>query len=352
MQFHWSYTGCDESQQAEIAAQWRARQEQLEAKAEMIGGDPSSQVVVTVEHAEAAPAWWMQVALYAPEGSSVAEASAPELVEVLDRVIGELSQQIDRQATRPQAIAERRRGLAGFLPVLQSYHRAGQSRDFISLLTPVVASMRPYIGRELRARSALGEIPAGQLAASEVVDDVLLKAWEQFDSHPAQQPLDMWLLRLIDRTLETLGHPAAEQSLNDRQPVDKAERGETSESQKFESVEQPTEFESIALERLIPDRSDAEPWDRMDAGTKQTRVAGLLHRLPRRQRHALMLQMVEGYSEEEVADLQSRPLADVVADLAAAKQEVQRMFTENNYPELQERLEREALERPRRSHRT
>lgn len=352
MQFHWSYTGCDESQQAEIAEQWRARQEQLEAKAEMIGGDPSSQVVVAVEHADTAPAWWIQVALYAPEGSSVAEAEASEMIDAMDRVIGELSQRIDQQTDRAQTIAQRRQGMKGFLPILQAYHRDGKSRDFISLLTPVALSLSRYIGRELRDRRTLGEIPAGQVNAREVMDDILLKAWEQFDQRPPQQPLDIWLIRLIDKTLETLGHPAAEQSLDDRVPVDQMDRATSRESQEFESVEQPTEFDSIALERLIPGRSDAEPWDGMDVETKQVRLQGMLHRLPRRQRNALMLQAVEGYSEEEIADLQSRPLAEVLADLDAARQQVRRMFADDRYPELQERLEREALQRPRRSHRT
>lgn len=353
MQYYWTYSGCDESQEGEIAEAWRSRQAELESKAELVGGDESTPVMLTVEHTDASPRWSIHTTLYAPQATASAQSRSNEFAEALDQAIGELSQQIDEQADRPPMVTERRRGLAAFPPFLESFHRKGMSREFMSMLTPVLDSLHDYIRRELRTRRTLEEIPAGQTSPQDVMDDVLLKAWERFGSRPSQQALDVWLIRMIEEFLNAQAQPIAEQSLDERQSVDEVDRRDSyRESEKFESVEQATESDSIALARLIAERPDVEPWDRLDIEAKQARLDQLLRRLPRDQRHVLMLQAVEGFSQSEIADLQDRSSEEVARDLTAAKQEVRQMFTEKDYAEIEEKLTRQALARPRRSHRS
>ncbi len=350
MQLYWNYIGCDQSQQAAIAEACQSRQAELEAKVDLIGGDQGSPLVVTVERADAAsPAWLMQASYYAPRGHSTVAARADEMLETLDRLVGALSQRIDEQADQPLSVSERRRGLSGFLPFLQSFRREGMSREFIAMLSSLAGSLHRYLGREMWTRRSLGEIPAGQTSPQEIMDSALLKAWERFDQRDDQQPLDAWLVRLMEESLDELAQPTAERSLEERRPAPTTEPHET---QTFETVEHVSESETMALARTIAEQPDVDPWNRLDVETKQTRLHAMLRGLSREQRQALMLEALEGFNETEIADLQSRSVEAVVGDLDEAKRSVREMFTEQDYPEVQEQLEQEALARPRRSHRT
>lgn len=350
MQLYWTYLGCDPSQQTAIAEACRSRQAELEAKVDLIGGDQRSPLVVTVERADAAsPSWSMQASYYAPRGHSTVEARADDMFDTLDRLIGALSQRIDEQADQPLSVSERRRGLRGFLPFLQSFRREGMSREFIALLRALAGSLHRYIAREMGTRRSLGELPAGQTSPQEVIDSALLKAWHRFDQRDDQQPLDAWFVQLMEESLDELAQPTAERSLDARQPTPTTEPRET---QTFETVEHVTEPETTALARTIAEQPDVDPWNRLDVETKQTRLHAMLRGLSREQRQALMLQTLEGFNETEIADLQSRSVDAVLRDLDEAKQSVREMFTEHDYPDIQEQLEREALARPRRSHRT
>lgn len=353
MDFFWTYDGCDASQEAEIAEAWKGRQAELESKADFVDSDRGVPVLMGVEHNDVSPYWSARGTIYAPQAIVNAEAHANEISEALDHLIGELSQQIDRQIDRPVTMTERRRGLDGFLPFLTSFHREGLSREFISVLSPALGALKNYIRRELRTRGSLGEIPAGETSLQEVMDDVLLKAWDRFARRPPQQPLDVWLVGLIEEVLAARTQPIAEQSLEERQPAEMTNRHDGyRESEEFEAIEQATESETVALASLIAERPDAEPWDRLDIEAKQVRLTSLLRRLPRERRHVLMLQAVEGFSQSEIADLQNRSSREVAADLTAAKQEVRLMFTDRDYVEIEENLTRKGLARPRRSHRS
>lgn len=352
MHFFWTYSGCDNAQEAEIAEAWRSRQAELESKAELAGGDQSTPVMVTVEHTDASPRWSIQCALYAPQATAGTIARANEIGAALDQLVGDLSQQIDEQISRPLTGAQRRQGLSALVPFLESFRREGMSGEFLATITPAVRSLNGYIRRELRTRRDVDEIPAGQTSPQDVMDDVLLRAWEGFEMRPKEQALDVWLISLIERALDHLGQPLTEQSLQERGPTDDNPIESDSESPKFESIEDAVETESIALAGMVAARPDVEPWDRLDTEARQVRLESMLRRLPREQRHALMLQAAEGFSQSEIADLQNRSEEDVAADLTAAKQEVRLMFSEENYVEIEEKLTRKALSRPRRSHRS
>jgi len=349
MQFYWEYAGCDMSEQMEIASAFRSRQAELEAKVELVGGDQTTPVVISVEHLSGTPAWAMRAALYSPRGTAATEIRAEDWKSAIDQLIGELSQQIDQQADQPIVVRTRRSGLSSFVPFLQSFHHQGMSREFISVLTPLLNSLSHYTMRELRTRRALGEMSAGQTSLQDVNGEVLVKAWERFPKRSASQPLDAWLIGLIEESLDALTQPVGERSLQEREP---AISNEPRESLKFESLEHAAETETLALASLLESRSDVGPWDQLNVEDRQVRLDHLLRNLPRSQRHALMLSAVEGFSHDEIADLQNRSLSEVANDLTAATEEVRRMFTEPDYLDIEETLAREALERPRRSHRS
>lgn len=325
MKFHWTYTGCDKSDEEHIADAWRDRQAELESKADLLASDGTSQVRIAVEKNDAAPAWVIRAVLYAPEGTVAADSRENELITALDRLVAGLSQEIDRQAERPQTVEVRREGLASVAAVLKSFCERKASHEFFSFLFPVVQSLGPYTRRELRARQIREEIPVGQVTVRDVLDEAMLRAWDFYAERPPTQPLDLWLIGIIDDVLERSVKPVPEQSLEERQPRDETK---LSESDKFEETEQVAEFESIELSQLIEDAPGRDEWDRLDAETRRSRLTEFFQYLPRRERQTLMLRAVEGFSEQEIADFQDRPRAAVQEDLVAAQSIAREVFIE------------------------
>ena len=323
MQYLWTYSGVDKQTEEEVAQQWRSRQDELDAKAEMLGGSDESPARFFLEHNDAAPNWVLLAAVYTPHGDVAAESRGNELLTVLDEITAELSQQIDQKANQPHTLSQRRRGLESIVAFLEAFHRRGASREFLSFLWPVMHSLYPYAQRELQFRRDQDQVSPGEVTASEMLDQAMLRAWEEFDQRDGKQPLQLWLIGLIDHELDRQGQPRGEVSLEDREPRPTTE---VRESLKFESTERPDTFDSIELSQLIPDAPPVDSWERLDVETKRTRLNDLFQQLNRQERQVLMLSSVEGFTAEEIADFQNRSPAEVNRDLENARGIVQDKF--------------------------
>lgn len=349
MQYQWTHTGCDRADEAHIAGLWQSRQEELQAKVEAMAEGDEGQFWGEVEHADTAPAWTVRAALFNSGDTFASEQAGDEVAAVLDLVVSDLSQQIDEALDRPEGVRTDRRGTGQIAGLLESLHQKGRSDAFFSFLMPLLRSLRRYARRELRTRRLLGELPSEQLTVRDVLDEVLLQAWNEFPRRSRDLPLDLWLVQLIDHVIEVGARRIADESLDARQPEPSTE---PQESRRDEWVELPTEWETIELSRLLPGEPGIEMWDDLEVEAKRARLDEIFSRLSRPQRQVLMLHAVEGFEKGEIADFQDRSEAEVEEDLAAARLVLQRMARDVELPEIEEQLERASFKRPRRSHRT
>ena len=264
--------------------------------------------------------------------------------------MAELSQPADELASAGSQAAVRSRAQIDRLAALcDKLRRRGRSHDFVRLLLPLLRSLSRYARRELRTRLAAGDLPGGHTTVGELLDEVTVAAWDGFARRPQNQPLDLWLLQLIDQALQRACEPIAQQSLDERQAILDSEARDAFRS---EWVEMPSEMESIELSSLIPAHSSVGAWDELDIETKQANLDEIFAQLPRLQRQSLMLHVVEGYDRAEIADFQSRPREEVDSDLASAERTVRRIFQEQGWLQLEEDLENETFARTRRTHRS
>lgn len=349
MHFRWTYTGCNKAEEAQIAELWRSRQAELQAKVGRLE-DQRSHLWVAVEHADAnSPAWTMRAALLSSQELFASEQGADSVEDAMDLVVSELSQQVDETLDRPEAVRQERRGINGMTSILESLHSKRRSDAFFSFLMPLVRSLRRYAQREIRTRRLQGELPSEQLTVRDVLDEVLLQAWNEFGRRPRSLPLDLWLVQLIDQVIEVGTRRIADESLDDRQPEPS---DEPQQSRTDEWVELPTELETIELSRLLPGEPGIETWDELEVEVKQSHLDEIFSRLSRSQRQVLMLHAVEGFEKGMIADFQDRTEAEVDEDLAAARLILQRMARDVELPEIEEQLEKPSFKKPRRSHRT
>lgn len=336
-QVHWTFTGCDDTQEAAVVQQWQQRQLELEAKINSLELEPS-ELRLAVEHQADSPAWQMHAALHLPLKTLVAEGAADDFPPVVEAVIDGLSGEIDRlelPSTEPAAV--RREGLHAVVPFLERFHAAGRSDSFLAFLAPLLRPMRRHVRRELRVMRIEGAVPEEQITPADIMDEILVRAWERFGKRPKDKSLDVWVLQLVHEALQDAIRGQIQQSLEDRVPFPYEESQEYWLNQWTDNVGLP---ESTSLRELLPGHPAADDWDRLDIETKSVSLGELLSLLPWEQRQALVLSAVEGYEPATVADIQDRPIEQVEADLAAARQTLSHnLEVEGFLPEIEHRIE-------------
>ncbi len=335
MQVHWAYFGCSKEDEEQLQRPWEAEQRRLRSRLDGLEDEPL-ELDLACHRQDAAPQWQIQSALHLPARTVVVRAMRKEPGEALGDVVTGLIDEIDRSAERPERITLRREGLDGLLPFLEQSREEGRSDVFLSWLSPVVASLAGHVRRELRLREMESDLGAGQLIPADVLNEVLLRAYDQFKRRPQNIPLDLWLLQLADDLVGESSHTPAEASLDEQ--VDK-ESVEPRESARDGWIEWPTYSETIQWGDVLRSAPGADAWDALDLETKEVELDRMLAQLPRQQRQALILHTIYGYSPGEVADFQRRSEDEVLADVDAGRYRLERFFHDEYLPTLEERLD-------------
>jgi DNA-directed RNA polymerase specialized sigma24 family protein len=318
MEIYWEYSGCDVEDERQIESCWERIQLELEANLESLP-DPASELRIAIDHDDAAPEWQIHAALHLPGKTLAVEASARQIEQAMDDLLIGLAGAIDDLRDMPVTVTKRIEGLEAIVALLEHNHHRDRRDAFMSFLTPVVASLASYVDRELQLREIEGSLPSTELSTSDVLDEVLVQAWLQFDARSTELPLDVWILRLVDQAIERVCQDQTIESLDDELPVPSRE---PLFSQADYWQEQATYPETIEVHELLAGPREGDAWDDVELEVKQMNVERLLAGMPREQRQALLLFAVHGFSEAEVADFQSRPKAEVRRDIRAAKKNI------------------------------
>ena len=85
---------------------------------------------------------------------------------------------------------------------LQRHAEGGQREDFFRLLRPHLGFLRDYARREIRMLEREGSLHRGEVTVDDLLDQVLILAWERFADRPRRLSLDLWLTDLLQEALE------------------------------------------------------------------------------------------------------------------------------------------------------
>jgi DNA-directed RNA polymerase specialized sigma24 family protein len=347
MEIHWTYEGCDDQEIGRLATYWARVQSELAAKTAELDDTPS-QLRLAVERDDSEDNWLIQAALHLPGNTLVAESAARTPERALDQVLHSLAVDIDQLLRDEKSPAPplRREGLDEVVALLEGCRSPRQrSQAFISFLSPLVSSLMPYVHRELRIREYEGTLEGEAVAPADVLDDVIVAAWERFPQRNKSLPLDLWLVQLADESLQRLSGTLDQASLEDESVPDPS--GDE-ESSWVDFAELATASESSELRELLPGQPSANAWDELDLETKQSHLAEMLAGLPRERRQAFVLNTVHGFNSAEIADFQGREVGEVEQDIAGAIATVQRNFNAERSPDMEEPFIRRELRQFRR----
>jgi RNA polymerase sigma factor (sigma-70 family) len=273
---------------------------------------------------------WYEVrgVIHLPTGTLAAEANDKDPRAALDRVTDELAAEIKRhkEHVRKDYVykrkSRRRAGLKAVGPLLQRDAEAGRREDFFRLLRPQLRVLRDQARRELRILELQGVFHRGEVTVADLLDEVLIRAWQRFADRPRHLSLDLWLTDLLHDTLEQWikqeprPHVSLEEKAGEPRPDEAPQVGE----QEWWAALLGDVEETFTLEDLIPDTKAAEVWDELEAEEQRERLLSLLGGLPASQRQAFLLYALEDYDPAEIAMLQDRPESEVKADIEAVRQ--------------------------------
>ncbi len=253
------------------------------------------------------------------KGSSLEQAlagAADTLQRTLKRTLGRLDSLSKRRA---RARAE----FSTADPLLQRGAEIGNQEEFLTLLRPLLGHLRVHASRELQLLELSESLRTDQVTTDDLLNEVLARAWLRFAERPREMPLDLWLVKLLDEALDEKIEPQPRVKKSLDQPADEPH------SEDLLQVDDQEwwgwllgEDETITLEDTISSDETSPAAEQPE--THQTRelrdrMQALLGAMPKAQRQAFVLRVVEAYELFEIAMLQDRPEREVQADIKDAR---------------------------------
>lgn len=254
--------------------------------------------------------------------------------ESVGHAVGQATTRLERQLARHlshlekvdarRRVERRRSDLESAAPSLAADRARGDQGAFVESLRPYLPRLRELARHEIRIAMLEGRTTPGAVTVSDLLDTVLVRAWEHYDERPKDQPLDTWLVRVLhevaDEMLDERPDPAS------RLPLD-AEQAQSAVSDGEGWVQ---ELEPDWLDRrgievadLLPDPSDVgDPDGFVETEELSRLVQEALRGAPATQRRAFVLAAFDGWTEEEIAMLLRRSPDAVRADIAGARERV------------------------------
>ncbi len=200
-------------------------------------------------------------------------------------------------------------------------------REIREYLSTRLSRLERYVARELRMRESEGEILAGQISETEVLDEVVVSALGT-EERPEKLPLERWLFRLTLRTIRRMANEAGGDV--ESVPLEKSagEQNVTGSDEAFLQFHQPGE---MLIERdFIADERQGNPEERAESDEMIDQLADSLNGTDSNAREAFVLFAIEGFTVPEIAEIAERSQREVRADILSARDHLVKKLPPSN----------------------
>lgn len=327
MKNHLVLHGCGESVKATLESYWAKKLARLEKLLAPYRPDHQDVRLTVHRHEQNLQRAWYEgrAVIHLPTGTLVAEAGDKEPRAVLDRLTDTLAQEIKRhkEHVRKDYLFKRKKraraDLSAAGPLLGRDREVGRREDFFQLLRPLLGFLRDHTRRELRILELEGLLHRNEVNATDVLDEVLSRAWDRFPDRPKHVALDLWLTGLLHEVLSgwVKQEPRPHATLTER--AQRGPEGAISLGEQEWWAALLGYDDAFTLEDLVPGSAGTEAWDELAAEEQRRQLLALVAELPTPQRQAFLLHALEAYDPAEIAMLQDRPESQVRADIEAAR---------------------------------
>ena len=284
-----------------------------------------------VEENSARPGVIVSLNLRLPSGQLASQASsttASAAIKVaFDDIAGQLKKH--KELLRNQHKWPRRRGpqraVIATVPFEQTVAAVKPepiSAADISLYIDVnFPRLKRFIERELQYREDQGQLPPGQIAVEDVVNEAIANALDERNDKPERMRLEPWMHHLA---LEAIDRLASEGNDDGHIPLERS-HGQQNVRGSDEAIlqfHQPDE--KLFEENVIPDPAANNP-EELAARRELIRlVETTLRDAGRNEREAFIFYTIEGFTLDEIADITNRSVEEVRAAIRRAREHLQR----------------------------
>jgi len=329
METVWAFDNCEWVAEA-AKAYWSKKSPRLERLLKN-WPEPLRRLRITMYAHPKHHRWEVRAVLQLPTAVLAAEEAAETWEKAMDEVADELVRQVKKhkELLRQEHLYRRRRSrrkeLADATAMLARDVESQRQEAFFELLRPFMDEVARMARHEIRVMEQEGLLARGELSPGDLIDDVLLRAWERFNDRPAHIELDTWLIQLLEERLNELRAERevpvsqATEPVVDEEPIDEDDLDDA----QYWAEQLFLPKERFTLDELVPDHDvQSEWWGGLSEEQQRHELEQVLSRLPRKQRMALVLHAIEGYDPEEIALMQGRDVNAVKEDIEKAKQAV------------------------------
>jgi ribosomal subunit interface protein len=325
MNIRWTYRHCD-AQKASARSYWQEKMPRLERILTRFDPDRCRLDMHLYFH-RVHKRWELRASLYLPTGLIVANEEGTELHPVLDNGADELVRQIHRhkaKVRKEHLFRRRKRQLEhenAAAVSLESDYNVRHPAAFFELFKPLLTAVQSQATRELRILELEEAIPAGEVTVDDLVDDVLVIAWESYGERPQNTPIDVWLIGILHERLAELQDCYGDTKLSS--PVERASAEEGADFDPddlhywLSQALQPAE--PVTLEDILAGDESGDWLRRLEVKEQQEHILSYLQQVPKHERQAFMLSEVEGFEIREIAMALDRTEIQVAADIENAR---------------------------------
>ena len=268
-----------------------------------------------------------------PSGQMAAKANGPTptaaIKAAFDQLVDQLTKHKDMLRNAHQWPRRRRVGTTRAqsqvpfeetLAAVQAPTISGE--DVRSYINANFTLLFRFVERELRYRENLGLIRRDQVSPDEVVDEAVANALDNGEDKPELVSLQPWLYRLARRAIDQVAGRNGEQV--PQVPLDHAYR----QTDVHDADELQMQFhqpdEAVNNEDVIADVRVSTPEASVASDEMITLVEYALLGAKPEDREAFLLYAVEGFTPGEISVITSRPVEQVRASIAGAREHLRK----------------------------
>lgn len=222
----------------------------------------------------------------------------------------------------------------------------GKRDEFFREIIPLLKPLRSYIKRRLRGARLTQRANIPVLSSVDMLDDVVLEAYEKFNRKPKRLTLEQWLYRLANEEFARY--------VSKRRPTEKRRKSlETLTQTELRTLEEmpitadadgevwfPEELDDSEYQALefLPPAFDDTPEQQLERREQILEIIRTLAKLSERERTVFELYVVEGFSKGAVARISGVPTDEVPRIAEKVKEHIRQAIAANQ--ESKERSEK------------
>jgi len=284
-----------------------------------------------IEENSARQGFVVSLNLRLPSGQMASQESSSTAMTAIKSAFDDITEQLKRhkELLRNQHKWPRRRGpsraTVGTVPFEETVAAVRpeqvSSGDIASYVNINLPRLRRFIQRELQYREDQDQLSPNQLSVEDVVNEAIANALGEQDDKPEKMKLEPWVHRLAREAISRL---AADSMESGHVPLERSHGQQNVQASDEAMLQFHQPDDRLLEENVIADPTANNPEELAAREELLNLVNTALQDAGRDEQEAFILYTVEGFTLQEIADIENRKVEEVRAAIRRAGEHLQR----------------------------